>query len=68
MARRLSEEEYARLCRRREQLRLELRMVEAELRSEEALRLKELERAHAREVERPRLGGRWREWTGPRGR
>jgi hypothetical protein len=61
MGGRLSAEERAGLEQRREQLQLELRLVEAELRTDEALKLQERERA--REGERPRLGGRWREWV-----
>jgi hypothetical protein len=59
MVRRLSAEERAELERRREALQLELRLVEAELRSDEALRLQERVRAG----ERPRLRGGWREWV-----
>jgi hypothetical protein len=45
---------------RREQLRLELRLIEGELRSDDALRLQ----AEARRPdERPRLRGGWRAWT-----
>jgi hypothetical protein len=59
MGGRLSAEERAGLEQRREQLQLELRLVEAELRTDEALRLQERERAG----ERPRLRGGWREWV-----
>jgi hypothetical protein len=61
MARRLSAEERAGLEARREQLQLELRLVEAELRSDEALRLQDVEREGA--GERPRLRGSWRAWV-----
>jgi len=48
------------LEQRRERLELELRMVTATLRSDEALRVQaELRPADAR----PRLNGRWREWV-----
>ena len=57
---RLSAEARAELERRLEVLRLELRLVEAELRSDEALRLQERERAQA---DRPRLRGGWRDWV-----
>jgi hypothetical protein len=60
MARRLSAEERAELEGRREALQLELRLVEAELRSDEALRLQD--RA-GEERGRPRLDGRWRDWV-----
>jgi hypothetical protein len=61
MGGRLSAEERAALEGRREQLQLEVRLVEAQLRADEALKLQdgECERAG----ERPRLGGRWREWV-----
>jgi hypothetical protein len=48
------------LVERRERLQLELRLVEGELRSDEALRLQERVRAAG---ERPRLRGGWREWV-----
>jgi hypothetical protein len=60
MARRLSAGERAALEGRRERLQLELRLVEAELRSDEALRLQDRERAAD---ERPRLRGGWRDWV-----
>ena len=48
------------LEQRRERLELELRLVTATLRSDEALRVQaELRPADAR----PRLNGRWREWV-----
>ena len=53
-------EARAELERRLEVLRLELRLVEAELRSDEALRLQERERAQA---DQPRLRGGWRDWV-----
>lgn len=61
MVRRLSAGERAELEGRREALELELRLITAELRSDEALRLQERERERA--GDRPRLGGRWREWV-----
>jgi hypothetical protein len=57
-ARRLSATGRAELEQRRERLALELRLVEAELRSDEALRLQERVRP---EDERPRLRGGWRD-------
>jgi hypothetical protein len=51
--RRLRAEERAELERRAERLRVELRLVEAELRSDEALRLQELAQARERAA-RPR--------------
>jgi hypothetical protein len=48
------------LERGREQLELELRLVEAELRADAALRLQDRERSAA---DRPRLHGGWREWV-----
>jgi hypothetical protein len=61
MTRRLSEAERLELEQRREQLELELRLVTAELRSDEALRVQ----AAARPADvRPRLRGGWRgEWV-----
>jgi hypothetical protein len=60
MGRRLSETDREQLQARREQLQLELRLIEGELRSDEALRLQaELRRPD----ERPRLRGGWREWV-----
>jgi hypothetical protein len=60
MVRRLSAEGRAELEARREQLQLELRLIEGELRSDEALRLQ----AEARPVEaRPKLRGGWRDWV-----
>jgi hypothetical protein len=45
---------------RREQLQLELRLIEGELQTDEALRLQ----AEARPAdERPRLRGGWRDWV-----
>ena len=57
---RLSADGRAELERRLEALRLELRLVEAELRSDEALRLQDRERPVA---DRPRLRGGWRDWV-----
>jgi hypothetical protein len=60
MARRLSAVGRAELAARRERLQLELRLIEGELRTDEALRLQaELRPAD----ERPRLRGGWREWV-----
>ena len=61
---RLSAEARAELERRLEVLRLELRLVEAELRSDEALRVQAeaRERAGAGEA-RGRLRGDWRDWV-----
>jgi hypothetical protein len=57
---RLSEAERVELEARRERLQLELRLIEGELRSDEALRVQaELRRPDAR----PRLRGVWRQWT-----
>jgi hypothetical protein len=61
MGGRLSVEERARLEKRREQLQLELRLIEAELRTDKALRLQDGERERA--GERPRLRGGWRVWV-----
>ena len=60
MAKLLSDVARAELEERRERLQLELRLVEAELRSDEALRLQAAGRP---EAERPRLSGRWRDWA-----
>jgi hypothetical protein len=46
---------------RREQLQLELRLIEGELRTDEALRLQE-EAARERVGERRLVAGRWRAW------
>jgi hypothetical protein len=62
MGGRLSAGDRAALEGRREALQLELRLVEAELRSDEALRLQDRERERAAD-ERPRLRGGWREWV-----
>jgi hypothetical protein len=51
---RLSAEARERLEMRREALRLELRLVKAELRSDEALRVQDRDRP---EADRPRLRG-----------
>jgi hypothetical protein len=60
MARRLSTAGRAELEARREKLQLELRLIEGELRTDEALRVQaELRRGD----ERPRLRGGWREWV-----
>jgi hypothetical protein len=61
---RLSEGARAELERRVEVLRMELRLVEAELRGDEALRVQEgaRERAGAG-VDRGRLRGGWRDWV-----
>jgi hypothetical protein len=48
MSRRLSAEEHAGLEGRREQLQLEPRLIEGELRSDEALKLQDGERERAR--------------------
>jgi hypothetical protein len=61
MGGRLSAEERAGLKQRREALQLELRLIEAQLRADEALRLQERECERA--GERPRLRGGWREWV-----
>jgi hypothetical protein len=60
MGRRLSVDGRLALERGREQLELELRLVEAELRADAALRLQDRERSAA---DRPRLHGGWREWV-----
>ena len=61
MGRRLRAEERADMERRREALQLELRLIEAELRSDEALRL-QAEAARERAGERRLVDGRWRAW------
>jgi hypothetical protein len=61
MGGRLSAEERAGLKQRREALQLELRLIEAQLRADEALKLQDGERERA--GERPRLRGGWREWV-----
>ena len=60
MARRLSEADRAQLEARREQLQLELRLIEGELRTDLALRLQQKARSAA---ERPKLAWRWRDWV-----
>jgi hypothetical protein len=62
MSRRLSAEERAELEGRRETLQLELKLITAELRTDEALAVQARERE--RGGERPRLKGGWREWCG----
>jgi hypothetical protein len=62
MGRRLSAGERVELERRREELRLELRLLEAELRTDEALRVQAAERERGG-AERGRLEGRWRDWV-----
>ena len=57
---RLSAEARAELERRLEALRLELRLVEAELRSDEALRVQAEARERAPDEGRGRLSGGWR--------
>jgi hypothetical protein len=57
--RRLSAEARAEMQARREQLQLELKLIEGELRTDEALRLQDTAR---RGDERPRLRGGWRNW------
>jgi hypothetical protein len=66
MVRRLSAGEREELGRRREQLELELRLVTAELRSDDALRLQDGERlAGERAEDRLRFTGRRRQdWMG----
>jgi hypothetical protein len=59
LGRRLTAEQRAEMETRRERLQVELRLLEAELRSDEALRLQERERP----AEQPRLRGQWREWV-----
>jgi hypothetical protein len=60
MARRLSESGRADLEARRERLQLELRLIERELRTDEALRLQDT----ARPAEaRPKLRGSWRHFV-----
>jgi hypothetical protein len=56
---RLSDVERAELEQRRERLQVELLLVTAQLRSDEALRLQQEARPKA---ERPRLHGGWRRW------
>jgi hypothetical protein len=64
MRRRLSEGERGELEHRAEQLRLELRLLEAQLRSDEVLRAADkVRRESERDSGRPRLAGRWRDWT-----
>jgi hypothetical protein len=58
-ARRLSEAGRLELQERREQLVMELRLIEGELRSDEALRLQSQARPAGGVV---RLRGRWRDW------
>ena len=59
MARRLSLEDRANLQARRERLLLELKLIEGELRTDDALRVQaELRRGD----ERPQLWGGWRDW------
>jgi hypothetical protein len=60
MVRRLSEAERVELELRREQLELELRLVTATLRTDEAMKLQEQLRPAD---ERPRLRGGWRNWV-----
>jgi hypothetical protein len=60
MAKLLSDAARVELEVRRERLRLELRLCEAELRSDEALRLQDRGRPVG---ERPRLSGGWRDWV-----
>jgi hypothetical protein len=60
MAKRLDADERAESECRRERLQMELRLVEAELRSDEALRLQDRVRPVG---ERPRLSGGWRDWV-----
>ena len=55
---RLSDADREQLQARREQLELELRLVTATLRSDDALRLQQLRPADVRPV----LRGRWRDW------
>ena len=62
MRRRLSTEERAELEHRREQLQRELRLVQAELRGDDLLRLPDKIRESDRGGER-RLDARWRDWT-----
>jgi hypothetical protein len=63
MARRLSADDRARLEGRREQLQLEVKLITAELRSDDVLRLQAVGRERAVERPRPRLGARWRDWV-----
>jgi len=66
MRRRLSDAERAELEARRNRLRQELRLTEAELRLDARLRMRDaVQRAREAEVgERPGLGtGRWRDWV-----
>jgi hypothetical protein len=63
MAKRLSVEEREELMRRREQLTLELRLLEAQLRSDEALRL-QAERVGSGARRRLDMRPRWRDWVG----
>ena len=58
MVLRLSDADREQLQARREQLELELRLVTATLRSDDALRLQQLRPADVRPV----LRGRWRDW------
>ena len=60
MGKRLSDVERVELEGRREKLELELRLVTATLRSDEALRVQERVRPVG---ERPRLRGGWRDWV-----
>ena len=61
MGRRLSAEDRAALLARREQLQLESKLIESELRTDEALRLQEETRARSAS-ERRLVDGRWRAW------
>jgi hypothetical protein len=61
MGRRLRAEERAELELRAERLRTEVRLIEAELRSDEALRLQEEARGRSA-GERRLVDGRWRAW------
>jgi hypothetical protein len=63
MRRRLSAEERAELEHRREHLRRELRLLDAELRADDLRRLPERLREESEREGRPRLAGRaWRAW------
>jgi hypothetical protein len=59
MVARLSEADRVQLEQRRERLELELRVVTATLRTDEALRVQ----AELRPEEGVRLRGRWRNWV-----
>jgi hypothetical protein len=61
---RLSERERGELEHRRELLQTEIRLIEAELRSDDRLRVADrIREAERGDGARPRLAGRWRSWV-----